>query len=292
VMKFALFTGCVAKGATRELMLSTTKSAEGLGIEFIEMKSAACCGAGVVSEKNPILADALNARTFAIAEEKNLDIVTICSTCQGILKKTECHVDSDPAYKEKINNVLEGGGHKYAGGKIKIQHFANVLATEEGLSLLRAKVKRPLTGLKTAAFYGCYVLRPSELSLYEDPDNPTGMEEIFKILGATPVYYDSRTKCCGFPIVMMNKEASHDMAGNALIDAIDSGADCVVTGCPLCHLSLDAYQPEIDKMNKKGYSIPILHLPQLVALALGYSPQELGMDKHIISTTGLDKILS
>jgi succinate dehydrogenase / fumarate reductase cytochrome b subunit len=291
-MKFALFTGCVAKGATRELMLSTTKSAEGLGIEFVEMKSAACCGAGVVSEKNPILADALNARTFAIAEEKNLDIVTICSTCQGILKKTECHVDSDPVYKEKINNVLEGGGHNYAGGKIKIQHFANVLATEEGLSLLRAKVKRPLTGLKTAAFYGCYVLRPSELSLYEDPDNPTGMEDIFEILGATPVYYDSRTKCCGFPIVMMNKDASHDMAGNALIDAIDSGADCVVTGCPLCHLSLDAYQPEIDKMNKKGYSIPILHLPQLVALALGYSPQELGMDKHIISTTGLDKILS
>ena len=291
-MKFALFTGCVAKGATRELMLSTMKSAEGLGIEFIEMKSAACCGAGVVSEKNPLLADALNARTFAIAEEKDLDLVTICSTCQGVLKKTECHVDSDPAYKEKVNSVLEGGGHNYAGGKIKIQHFANVLATEEGLKLLRDKVRRPLTGLKAAAFYGCYVLRPSELSLYEDPDNPTGMEEIFEILGATPVYYDSRTKCCGFPIIMMNKDASHDMAGNALIDAIDRGADCVVTGCPLCHLSLDAYQPEIDKMNKKGCSIPILHLPQLVALALGYSPQELGMDKHIISTTRLDKILT
>ena len=291
-MKFALFTGCVAKGATRELMLSTMKSAEGLGIEFVEMKSASCCGAGVVSEKNPLLADALNARTIAIAEEQGLDLVTICSTCQGILKKTECNVDSDPAYKEKVNTVLEEGGHQYAGGKVKIQHFANVLGTEEGLTLLRDKVKRPLTGLKTAAFYGCYVLRPSGLSLYEDPDNPTGMEEIFKILGATPVYYESRTQFCGFPIIMMNKDASHDMAGNALIDAIDSGADCVVTGCPLCHLSLDAYQPEIDKMNKKGCSIPILHLPQLVALALGYSPQELGMDKHIISTTRLDKILA
>ena len=153
-------------------------------------------------------------------------------------------------------------------------------------------MKRPLTGLKTAAFYGCYVLRPSELSLYDDPDNPTGMEEIFEILGATPVYYDSRIKCCGFPIIMMNKSASHDMAGNALIDAIDNGADCVVTGCPLCHLSLDAYQPEIEKMNKKGYSIPILHLPQLVALALGHSPQELGMDRHIVSATGLDNILT
>ncbi len=148
-----------------------------------------------------------------------------------------------------------------------------------------------MTGLKAAAFYGCYVLRPSELSLYEDSDNPTGLEQIFEILGATPVYYDSRTKCCGFPIVMMNKEASHDMAGNALIDAIESGADCVVTGCPLCHLSLDSYQPEIEKMNKKGYSVPILHLPQLVALALGYSPQELEMDKHIVSTARLDKIL-
>jgi len=292
VMKFALFTGCVAKGATRELILSTMKSAEGLAVEFIEMKSAACCRAGVVSEKNPLLADALNARSIAIAEEEDLDLVTICSTCQGILKKTESHVDSDPVYKEKVNNVLEEGGHHYAGGKIKIQHFANVLGTEEGLKLLRDKVKRPLTGLKTAAFYGCYVLRPSELSLYEDPDNPTGIEEIFEILGATPVYYDSRTKCCGFPIIMMNKNASHVMAGNALIDAIDSGADCVVTGCPLCHLSLDAYQPEIDRMNKRGCSIPILHLPQLVALALGYSPQELGMDKHIVSTTRLDTILT
>ncbi|MCH8156810.1 MAG: CoB--CoM heterodisulfide reductase iron-sulfur subunit B family protein [Nitrospinae bacterium] len=291
-MKFALFTGCVAKGATRELMVSTMKAAEGLGIEFVEMKSAACCGAGVVSEKNPLLADVLNARTLAIAEEQNLDLVTICSTCQGVLKKTECHIDSDPDYKAKVNSVLEGGGHHYAGGKIKLQHFANVLATEEGLSLLKEKMKRPLTGLKTAAFYGCYVLRPSEQSLYDDADNPTGMEEIFEVLGATPVYYDSRIKCCGFPIIMMNKNASHDMAGNALIDAIDSGADCVVTGCPLCHLSLDAYQPEIEKLNKKGSSIPILHLPQLVALALGYSPQELEMDKHIVSTARLDKILA
>ena len=91
-MKFALFTGCVAKGATRELMLSTTKAAEGLGFDFIEMKSASCCGAGVVSEKSPLLADALNARSFSIAEKQGLDIVTICSTCQGTLKKTEAHL--------------------------------------------------------------------------------------------------------------------------------------------------------------------------------------------------------
>ena len=115
----------------------------------------------------------------------------------------------------------------------------------------------------------------------------SGMEDIFTALGATPVYYESRTKCCGFPVIMMNKTASHDMAGNALVDAIRSGADCVVTGCPLCHLSLDSYQPEIEKLKKEGYSIPILHLPQLVALAMGYSPQELDMHKHIVPADGL-----
>ncbi len=290
-MKFALFTGCVARGATRELMLATIKSAEGLGIDFVEMKSAACCGAGVLSEKNPVLTDAINARTFALAEEQNLDLVTICSTCQGNLKKSECHLDADAEYKDKINHVLNPGGHQYLGGKIKIKHFSNILATPEGKALLRQKIKRPLTGLKTAAFYGCYVLRPSELSEYEDPDNPKELEELFEIMGATPVYYPSRIKCCGFPIIMMNKEASHELAGNALIEAVEGGADCVVTGCPLCHLSLDSYQPEIESMQKKHYSIPILHLPQLVALALGYSPGEIGMDKHIVSTVGLDAIL-
>jgi succinate dehydrogenase / fumarate reductase cytochrome b subunit len=149
-----------------------------------------------------------------------------------------------------------------------------------------------LTGLKTAGFYGCYVLRPSELSEYEDPDNPKELEELFEILGATPIYYPSRIKCCGFPIIMMNKEASHAMAGNALAEAVEEGADCVVTGCPLCHLSLDSYQPEIPLLQEKHYSIPILHLPQLVALALGFSPEEIGMDKHIVSTAGLDKILA
>ncbi len=291
-MKFALFTGCVAKGATRELMLATIKSAEALGIDFVEMKSAACCGAGVISEKNPVLTDAINARTFALAEEQNLDIITICSTCQGNLKKSECHIDSDTEYKDKINHVLKDGGHQYQGGKIKIKHFSNILATPEGKALLKEKIKRPLTGLKTAAFYGCYVLRPSELSEYEDPDNPKELEELFEILGATPIYYPSRIKCCGFPIIMMNKEASHAMAGNALIEAVEEGADCVVTGCPLCHLSLDSYQPEIESLRKKHYSIPILHLPQLVALALGFSPEEIGMDKHIVSTAGLDKILA
>ena len=287
--KFALFTGCVAKGATRELMTSTIKTAEGLGLEFVEMKSATCCGAGVMSEQSPLLTDALNARNFAIAEEQGLDMMTICSTCQGNLKKSECKIDSEETYREKINGVLKDGGHTYHGGKINIKHMAHILSTDEGIALLKEKIKRPLEGLKVAAFYGCYVLRPSELSDFEDPDDPHGMEKIFEVCGATPIYYPSRIKCCGFPIIMMNKKASLEMTGNALIEAIDSGADCLVTGCPLCHLNLDSYQPEIEKLWEKHYEIPILHLPQLIGLALGFSPQELDLQKHIVS---LDKMLT
>ncbi|MFQ5481908.1 MAG: CoB--CoM heterodisulfide reductase iron-sulfur subunit B family protein [Nitrospinaceae bacterium] len=290
-MKFALFTGCVAKGATRELMLSTRKVAEGLDIEFVEMKSAACCGAGVTQEKSPLLTDTLNARSFALAEEQGLDLITICSTCQGNLKKSEHKIVGDPEYKDKVNHVLKDGGHQFLGGRIEIKHFASVLTSEEGIRRLKEKVVRPLTGLKTAAFYGCYLLRPSELSAFEDPDNPQALEDIFKICGATPVYYRSRTKCCGFPIIMMNKKASLDMAGNALQDAAENGADCVVTGCPLCHLSLDTYQPEMQKLREQGHQIPILHLPQLVGLAMGYAPRDLGMDTHIVSTSRLAKAL-
>ena len=223
-MKFALFTGCVAKGATRELMLSTHTAAEGLGCDFIEMKSASCCGAGVVSEKSPLLADALNARSFSIAEKQGLDIVTICSTCQGTLKKTEAHLNEDAEYKKKVNDILQEGGHQYSGKTQKQYDQAFMTAI------------------------GQYSPKHMFSSLYGDPDNPTGMEDFFALLGATPVYYPSRIKCCGFPIIMMNKNASLDMSGNALLDAIELGADVVATGCPLCHLSLDSYQPEFDIM--------------------------------------------
>ena len=207
------------------------------------------------------------------------------------MKKTEAHLNEDAEYKKKVNDILKEGGHQYSG-KTRIKHFANILATEEGMARLKERIKRPLTGLKVAAFYGCYVLRPSERSDFDNPDNPTGMEDIFAALGATPVYYPSRVKCCGFPIVMMNKSASLDMSGNALLDAIEHGADVIATGCPLCHLSLDSYQPEIEILQKTNNSIPVLHLPQLVALALGYSPDELGMNKHIVSTLKINEILA
>ncbi|MFQ5560575.1 MAG: CoB--CoM heterodisulfide reductase iron-sulfur subunit B family protein [Nitrospinota bacterium] len=283
-MKYALFTGCVAKGAARELLTSTYAIAEKLGITLVELKNVSCCGAGVISEENPELADTLNARTFAIAEEMGLDIVNICGTCQGIMKKAQASLHNDENRLKKINATLKEGGHEYKG-TVKIKHIVNILVEEYGLEKLTGKVSSPLNGLKVAPFYGCYLLRPSEYSDFKDADNPEYIEKITTALGGTPVDYEGKLKCCGFPYLMMKKKESLTMAGHRVESAKEAGADCMATPCPLCHLSLDPYQPESEQYLKKTLDMPVLHIPQLIGLALGIPRKELGLDKHIVDAS-------
>lgn len=282
-MKYALYTGCVAKGACRELLTATYALADKLKITLVELKNVSCCGAGVITEENPELSDTLNARTFAIAEEKGLDILNICGTCQGVMKKAQASLDSNEAYKNRVNETLREGGHEYKG-TVKIKHLLTVLTEDYGLGLLKNKVTDPLNGLKVAPFYGCYILRPSELSDFDDPDNPTTIEVLTETIGGKAVDYEGKLKCCGFPYLMMKKEQSVTMSGKHIASAKNKGADCMVTPCPLCHLNLDPYQPESAKIINEKLDIPILHLPQLVGLAVGCKPKELGLQKHVIST--------
>ncbi|MEK6545098.1 MAG: CoB--CoM heterodisulfide reductase iron-sulfur subunit B family protein, partial [Nitrospinota bacterium] len=211
-MKFAFYTGCVAKGAGRELYSSSVAVAKRLGIELHELTNVSCCGAGVISEKDPLLSDTLNARTFAIAEELNLGIMNICGTCQGVMVKAQKGIDGDTKRKDNINEILKNGGHQYKG-KVKIKHLLHILIEDFGLDKLKTFVKKPLRGLKAAPFYGCYLLRPSVYSNFSSPDRTTALEDIITALGGEPVNYEGRSKCCGFPIVMMNKESSLAMSG-------------------------------------------------------------------------------
>lgn len=279
-MKYALYPGCVAKGAGRELLAATYAACARLGIELVEMTAASCCGAGVVSEDNPMLADILNARTFAQAEAMGLPIMNICTTCQGVHRKAQIKMKNNPAYLERVNKELKADTGLEYKGTVKVRHFYEIMLEEYGLDKLKAKITRPLNGLKVAAFYGCYAMRPHEYSDLKNPDNPDELEKIITALGATPVTYEERLKCCGFPILMMNKNNAMKLTGNALIGAKGAGADTMVTPCPLCHLNLDAYQPEVESEEK--LDLPVLHIPQLVALALGASYEELRLKTHIV----------
>ncbi len=285
-MKYALYTGCVAKGAARELLGASLLVCEKLGIELLEMTDAACCGAGVIGEDNPMVADILNARTFSLAEAQGLDIMNICTTCQGVHRKAQRKLEKDPAYKERVNVELKKDTGLEFSGTVKIKHFYEVLLQEVGLDKIREQVVRPLQGLKVAPFYGCYATRPPEVNDLADPDDPDELERLIETLGATPVDYAERLKCCGFPIMMMNRENSLKLAGNAVAGAKDAGADFIVTPCPLCHLNLDSYQPQFASKMGRKLGVPILHIPQLVALALGFSQADLRMRTHVVRPTG------
>ena len=285
-MKYALYTGCVAKGAGRELLAATNLVCQKLGIELVEMTDASCCGAGVIGEDNPMVADILNARTFSLAEAQGLDIMNICGTCQGVHRKAQRKLEKDPAYKQKVNAELKKETGREYKGTLKIKQIYEVLLQEIGLDKLREKVTRPLKGLKVAPFYGCYALRPPEVNDLKDPDDPDELEGLIEALGATPVTYPERLKCCGFPIMMMNKENSLKLAGNVVAGAKDAGADVIATPCPLCHLNLDSYQPTFARQMGRTLGVPILHVPQLVALAFGCSQADLRMRTHVVRPSG------
>ncbi|MBI3793915.1 MAG: CoB--CoM heterodisulfide reductase iron-sulfur subunit B family protein [Nitrospinae bacterium] len=281
-MRYALFTGCVAKGAGRELMNATIFSADRLGIQLNEMKDASCCGAGVMDDDNHFLADTLNARTFSLAEEQGLDIMTICGTCQGVMRTAQTKMDNNPKYKEKVNAQLKADTGRVYAGKVKVKHFYQIVNDEYGLDNLKLRVTRKLSGLKVAPFYGCYVLRPHESSDVKVADKPDYLEKLISAVGGTAVDYPEKQKCCGFPILMANKSNSLQLSGNAIVGAIKAGADCIVTPCPLCHLNMDSYQPEIEGMIGEKLNLPILHYPQLLALALGASLDDIKANTHIV----------
>ncbi len=294
-LRYAYFPGCVAQGACRELYLSTEALTKTLEIELIELKKAACCGSGTFKEESQLLEDTVNARNIALAESLNLPLLTHCSTCQGVLG----HVDErlkeaqvkNPDYFQKVNGFLEKEHCSPYQGTTEVKHLLWALIADYGLDKLGEKVTFSLKGLNCAAFYGCYLLRGQKNLPYDNPFQPESMENVFRTVGATPVYYEGRTQCCGWPLSSYATEQSFKMAGKHLREALEAGADCLVTPCPLCHLNLDSRQPEVAKVIGQPLNIPVLHLPQLIGLAVGIDPKKLGLERHVVSPRPiLDKL--
>jgi succinate dehydrogenase / fumarate reductase cytochrome b subunit len=294
-LTYAYFPGCVAQGACRELDQSTKALAQALDIRLVELKKASCCGSGTFKEDSQLLEDTVNARNIALAEELNLPLLTHCSTCQGVIghvdERLKAAQQSNPDYMAQINGLLQQEGCSPYQGSTEVKHLLWALVGDYGIEALSQRVTRKLSGLYCAAFYGCYLLRAQEHLPFDDPFAPTSLEQVIRAVGATPVNYRGRTQCCGWPLSSYATETSFKMAGAHIQEAIAAGADCMVTPCPLCHLNLDSRQPEVAQVVGLSLGLPVLHLPQLVALALGVSPQALGLDRHVVSTRPvLDKL--
>ena len=285
-MKYAFWPGCVARGAAPELYKSTLAVAKRLDFELVELEAAACTGAGIISDGDPYLQDVLNARTLAIAEQMGLPLLDICSTCIGVHSLAREKLENED-YRARINERLAPEGLEYKGsGEPRHLLWAMIEDIEEGK--LEAMIRKPLTELKLGPFYGCYILRPERvLGFDEHPHRRNSLETVINMVGATTVTYDGMTKCCGFPILTTNRKNSLTMAGTHLADATDQGADALVTPCPLCHLNLDAQQADAAGVIERKLDLPILHVPQLIGLALGIDPEELGLNRHVVNTKPL-----
>lgn len=282
-MTYAFYPGCVSRGGCPELYPAATKVAEKLGIELQELTDVGCTGAGVLSRD---ISDPINARTFAKAERSGLStLMTICSTCQGVMTQANHRLQSDPTYRAHINKTyLAEEGLEYSGA-LEVKHLLWVLMEDYGADNLKAKLTRQLSGLKVAPFYGCYLRRPSDLMAPKGlGGRKTYLEDLISLVGAEVVDFGGKSKCCGFPILTANEDNSMRMVSDHTGEAKDKGAHCMVTPCPLCHLNLDGNQPTAEKKVKKPIGLPILHLPQLVGLALGFDEREMELRRHIVPT--------
>lgn len=287
-LHYALFTGCTAKQSTPELLSSTLAVAKKLGIKITILEEASCCGASHLQDFDEFLAHVLNARNICYAEKLGLTMITICNTCQLNSAMTKHALDTDPDLRARVNEKLAEVGLEYKGTS-EIKHFLYALIDDYGLDAIRDKVQVPLSRFNIAPFYGCHNIRPSELHHSanggENPYNPTSLDRLIEALEGNSVDYEHKNKCCGFHVELQANHTSEVLSGKALLDAIDNDADVMVTPCPLCHLKLDTYQDDISGVMGRDIELPVLHMPQMVALALGCTPQEIGLNYHVQKAT-------
>ncbi len=281
-LRYAFFPGCTLESAAGELKVSTEKTCKALGIELAEVPGWTCCGAAQIQDIDDFLGVAINARNIALAEKAGFDkMLTVCNTCTLMLRTAKRRLDEDEKLRAKVNEALAPMGLRYEGS-CEITHYLWALVEDYGLGNLKKRVKRPLSSLSVANFYGCHILMPPDVMGFENPRNPRSMEMLAEALGARNVDFEQRLACCGFHAIYPAEREALASNGVSCLTAREAGADCLVTPCPLCHMAIDMWQADSQKRFDADITMPVLHLPQLVGLSLGFTPKEMAIDRHVV----------
>jgi succinate dehydrogenase / fumarate reductase cytochrome b subunit len=278
---YAYFQGCSAKGSCRELDISTRAVASLFGINLRELADPGCTGAREFRAISERLHLAANGRILALAEAQECDLAVVCDTCLLNLTETNQRLRNDTRARERVNRTLSDVGLEYRG-TTAVKHFLWILMEDIGEQRIRARVVRPLHGLRVAPFYGCHIRRPASVYGVADSDRAASLERLCEIVGAEPVPYAGASNCCGFHVLGVDQGVALRMSGGHLSEAERESAHCMVTPCPLCHTVLDAYQPDIERRVARPLRLPILHVSQLVGLAVGLSLDDLALSRHVV----------
>jgi len=282
-MKYAFYPGCAVHSSSKEYGDSCKAISRVLDVELVEIPDWNCCGAvDAIYSYKPLYSVALDARNLSLAERMGMDIVTLCSACYYTLSRTNKLLREDSGLKNKVEEALSSAGLNYNGG-VKVRHFLEVLLSDVGLEKIGEKVKIPLTTLNVASYYGCFLVRPPDLISFDDSEHPTSLDELVEALGASKVEYYGKIRCCGASLGITDEEVMLELSKNILLNARDAGANCMITACPLCHFNLDAKQKDIGLKFDLEIDLPVLHFTQLIGLAFGIEPKELGLHKICVS---------
>jgi succinate dehydrogenase / fumarate reductase, cytochrome b subunit len=284
VKKVAYYKGCLAALSAKELDSSTKALAPKVGLELVELESVTCCGAGDIHEAEPDFYLHLNARILSYASATGSDmLLTVCNVCTLNLRQANWQLVNDAELRARVNQNLESVGVPAYERDVDVRHLLWELAEDAGFERLKLAAHKGLKGLKIAPFYGCQILRPSRVLGFEDPDRPSSLERIIEACGGEAVDYPAKLKCCGFPIIQAREETALGELVQPIEQAVDAGADAMVTPCPLCHLSLDAWQSKLKAVTGRDFRMPILHLSQLIGVAAGLPDSELKFRRHVVS---------
>jgi heterodisulfide reductase subunit B2 len=280
-VKYAFYPGCSLEVNAAAYDVSVKAVCRGLGIELKEIDDWNCCGATEYFTQDELTACAVIARNLAITDPDCEEITAPCAACFLNLKKVDRLMSEHPTLSARINEALAAGGLSYTPGSKRVRHLLDILYTDVGEEAIRAKVVRPLSGLRVAPYYGCQVVRP--YSDFDDPEYPTKMDEMFTWLGAEVVDYPVKSHCCGGHLTQISEPEAFELIRRLLHNADEYRADVIGCMCPMCQLNLDAYQGRVNNYFNTRYTLPILYFTQLVGLAMGCSHQELGFGKELVA---------
>lgn len=276
-LKYLIYLGCAIPYRVSSYEVSARKVLAKLGVELVEMPDFNCCGLPLEPVSHELML-VLSARNLAIAEQTGLNILTLCPGCAGTLKKTNKVLRENKALREEINKHLKEGGLEFKGG-VEVKHILRALLEDVGVAKIREHVVRPLRNIRVAAHSGCHLARPKKYIEFEDPENPRALKALIGVTGARVVEYSGETECCGSTIAAIDEKVSLALVREKLLHVKEAGADALITACPACHIMYDANQMRVERMFGEKYDMPVLHYTQLLGLAMGMRPEELGFDE-------------
>ena len=277
--KYSYYPGCSLHTTAKEFDISTRIVMKELGIELEELQDWSCCGGSIAASVSHDVGMAMAGRNVALAQKQNLDLLASCSGCYNKSARAMKAL-KNPSEKDKIMAIMSDMGIDVDDYNIRVRNVVDVLINDVDFT---SRIKKPLTGLKVACYYGCLLTRPADITGWDSPRFPTSMDRLSEICGAQVVDFKSKTSCCGGPILVSKQDVAFDLTKKILDEAQSLGADCIVLACPLCDTNLELRQSDIEKKYGVSYNLPIIYITELIGLAMGIKPNKLGINKHIVS---------